>query len=187
MGPQMDPKWGQNSLEINWKFGFEMDSEWSQSGAKMEPKWSKKASQNRAKMELKIDLTIDLIFILFSVDSYSSNGPHGPHMETKWNHSGAQMQRNLLETDPRNGPFHFDLIWAFLGCVFGSIQIVLDSSFTIVGSPFWESCLVPLWVPIGCVLLPFFGCHFWVPFTVRPSLSSDTLLFFFVSMGPRRS
>jgi hypothetical protein len=41
-------------------------------------------------------------------------------------------------------PFHFDLIWAFLGCVFGSIQIVLDSSFTIVGSPFWESCLVPL-------------------------------------------
>ena len=79
MGPKMDPKWGQNSLEINWKFGFEMDSEWSQSGAKMEPKWS----QNRAKMELKIDLTIDLIFILFSVDSYSSNGPHGPHMETK--------------------------------------------------------------------------------------------------------
>ena len=87
----------------------------------------------------------------------------------------------------KEAPFHFDLIWAFLCCVFGSIQIVLDSSFTIVGSPFWESCLVPLWVPIGCVLLPFFGCHFWVPFTVRPSLSSDTLLFFFVSMGPRRS
>ena len=51
MGPKMDPKWGQNSLEINWKFGFEMDSEWSQSGAKMEPKWSQKASQNRAKTE----------------------------------------------------------------------------------------------------------------------------------------
>ena len=78
----------------------------------------------------------------------------------------------------KEAPFHFDLIWAFLGCVFGSIQIVLDSSFTIVGSPFWESCLVPLWV--GCVLLPFFGCHFWVPFTVRPSLSSDTLLLFAV-------
>ena len=79
MGPQMDPKWSQNSLEINWKFGFEMDSEWSQSGAKMEPKWSKKASQNRAKTELKIDL----IFISFSIDSCSPNGPHGPHMETK--------------------------------------------------------------------------------------------------------
>ena len=69
------------------------------------------------------------------------------------------MQRNLLETDPRNGPFHFDLIWAFLGCVFRSIQIVLDSSFTIVGFPYSESCELLLAAFHYRLLRAIFGCH----------------------------
>ena len=105
--------------------------------------------------EVKIRPNFYWIFNGFLKPKWSQ---HGHHMEPKWTTVEPKWSSQSVGNWRSKWTPPFWLNLGFLGSV-GSIQIVLDSSFTIVGFPYSESCELLLAAFYYRFLRAIFGCH----------------------------